>query len=227
MRFSRQEAQVRMWLSPMSSLMVERLTHEQTGRWPGPRLSRALGLAVGNPLFVAELLRAYQRAGALAEAGPETIEARYELDLRGSGLDAVIRAHLGQLDGPTRDVLAALAVWGADIGAEDLTRLLPRGAAASGEPLGRAISSGLVHRDPAGTIGFSHDLFREVTYGELPEGPRRAMHRLGPAGRPRLPAEPGRRPSAAGRRDRPRRGGGGRPARGGGGDPRPRAGGHR
>jgi DNA-binding CsgD family transcriptional regulator len=173
-----EQAQVRMWLSPMSSLMVERLTHEQTGRWPGPRLSRALGLAVGNPLFVAELLRAYQRAGALAEAGPETIEARYELDLRGSGLDAVIRAHLGQLDGPTRDVLAALAVWGADIGAEDLTRLLPRGAAASGEPLGRAISSGLVHRDPAGTIGFSHDLFREVAYGELPEGPRRAMHRL-------------------------------------------------
>lgn len=79
-------------------------------------------LAAGNPLFVTELLRAYQNAGALAEVAPEAIEARFELDLQGSGLDEVIRSHLGQLDGPTRDVLAALAVWGADIGADDLSR---------------------------------------------------------------------------------------------------------
>ncbi len=172
-----EQAQVRLWLSPMGPMMVERLTHERTGRWPGPLLRRVLGLAAGNPLFVAELLRAYQKAGALAEADPETIEAKVELDLRGSGLDEVIRAYLVQLDGPTRDVLAALAVWGADIGADDLTRLLPGGAGAAGEPMVRAISSGLVRRDPAGTIGFSHDLFREVSYGELAEDQRRAIHR--------------------------------------------------
>ena len=37
------------------------------------------------------------------------------------------------------------------------------------ELIERAISSGLVRRDPGGTVGFSHDLFREVTYGELAE----------------------------------------------------------
>jgi DNA-binding CsgD family transcriptional regulator len=172
-----EQAQVRLRLSSMGPMMVERMTFERTGRWPGPLLRRILGLAVGNPLYVAELLRAYQDAGALAEAGPETIEARFELDLQGTGLDEVIRAHLGQLDGPTRDVLAALAVWGADIGADDLTRLLPRSAEASSEPLRRAISSGLVRQDPAGTIRFSHDLFREVVYGELAEDRRRATHR--------------------------------------------------
>ncbi|HEY2278551.1 MAG TPA: LuxR C-terminal-related transcriptional regulator [Streptosporangiaceae bacterium] len=169
------QAQVRLWLSPMGPMRVERLTCERTGRWPGPRLSRVLGLAAGNPLFVAELLRAYQSAGALAEVGPETIEARFELDLRGSGLDEVIRTHLRQLDGSIRDVLAALAVWGADIGADDLTRLLP--GRAEGDPLVLATSSGLVRRDLAGAIGFSHDLFREVTYGELAEEQRRALHR--------------------------------------------------
>ena len=45
------------------------------------------------------------------------------------------------------------------------------------ELIERAISSGLVRRDPAGTIGFSHDLFREVTYAELAEPERRAAHR--------------------------------------------------
>jgi hypothetical protein len=44
------------------------------------------------------------------------------------------------------------------------------------EVLARAIASGLVRRDPAGTVGFSHDLFREVTYGELAEAERRVMH---------------------------------------------------
>ena len=172
-----EQAQVRLWLSPMGPMMVERMTFERTGRWPGPRLRRMLRLAAGNPLFVTELLRAYQSAGALTSAGPETIEARFELDLRGSGLDEVVRAHLGQLDRPTRDVLAALAVWGTDIGTDDLARLLTVQAGVPDEPSARAVSSGLVRSDPAGTIRFSHDLFREVTYGELPEDQRRALHR--------------------------------------------------
>jgi len=172
-----QHAKVRLWLPPMGPMMVERLVHDRTGRWPGPALRRILGMAAGNPMFVAELLRAYRNAAALAEAGPDLIEARFELDLRGTGLDEVIRAHLGQLDQPTRDVLAAIAVWGTDIGVDDLTRLVPRPAEAVDEPLERAVSSGLVRRDLAGTVKFSHDLFREVIYGELAEAERRRTHR--------------------------------------------------
>ena len=171
------QAQIRLRLPPMGPMMVERLVHDRTGRWPGPLLRRILALAAGNPLFVAELLRAYQNAGALAETGPDAIEARFELDLRATGLDQVIRAHLDQLDQPTRDVLDALAVWGADIGVGELASLLPDPAAAPDEPLERTIASGLVRRDPAGTVGFSHDLFREVTYGELAEPRLRGMHR--------------------------------------------------
>jgi DNA-binding CsgD family transcriptional regulator len=127
--------------------------------------------------FAAELLRAYRTAGALAESGPDVIEARVELDLHGAALDEVIQAQLAQLDRVTRDVLAAMAVWGTDIGAGDLARLLPGPDGAVDEPLHRAVSSGLVRREPGGTVRFSHDLFREVTYGELAEPGRRAMHR--------------------------------------------------
>ncbi len=134
-------------------------------------------LAAGNPLFVSELLRGYGSAGALADVGPDTIEARFELDLQATGLDEVIRAHLGQLDAPTRDVLAAMAVWGTDIGVDDLAGMLPGSAAVLDELLERAVSSGLVRRDPAGTVGFSHNPFREVTYRELAESQRRTTHR--------------------------------------------------
>ena len=171
------QAQIRLWLPPMSRMMVERLVFDRTGRWPGPLLRRSLGLAAGNPLFAGELLRAYENAGALAEAGPDTIEAKFELDVRGTGLDEVIQAQLGQLDEPARDVLAALAVWGTDIGVGDLAAMLFSPADVLDELIERAISSGLVRRDPAGTIGFSHDLFREVTYAELAEPERRAAHR--------------------------------------------------
>jgi DNA-binding CsgD family transcriptional regulator len=171
------QAQVRLWLPPMGPMMTERLVHDQTGRWPGPLLRRILAVAAGNPLFVAELLRAYQNAGALTEAGPDLIEARFELDWHGTGLEEVILGQLGQLDRPTRDVMAAMAVWGTDIGAGDLVRLLPGPDDELDEPLERAISSGLVGRDPSGMVGFSHDLFREVTYDGLADAERRAMHR--------------------------------------------------
>jgi len=171
------QAQVRLWLPPMGAMMTERLVFDQTGRWPGPLLRRILGLAAGNPLFVGELLRGYRNAGALTDAGPDAIEARFELDLQATGLDAVIRAHLAELDEPTRDVLAAMAVWGPDIGVDDLASMVFVPAGPLDERLERAVSSGLVRRDPAGTAGFSHDLFREVTYYGLTEAQRRAGHR--------------------------------------------------
>ena len=72
------QAQVRLRLPPMGPMMVERLVYDRTGQWPGPLLRRILGLAAGNPLFVAELLRAHQRAGALTDAwpGPDRSQVR-------------------------------------------------------------------------------------------------------------------------------------------------------
>jgi DNA-binding CsgD family transcriptional regulator len=172
-----QQAGVRHRLPPMGPMMIERLVYDQTGRWPGPLLRRVLGLAAGNPLFVTELLRAYQDAGALAEVGPDSVEARFELDSRGTGLEEMIRTQLGQLDQPTLDMLGAMAVWGTEIGVDDLARVLPGRAAALGELLDHALASGLVRRDPAGTFGFSHDLFREVAYRELDPAQRRDLHR--------------------------------------------------
>jgi DNA-binding CsgD family transcriptional regulator len=189
------QARTRLVLPPMGPMLVERMVFERTGRWPGPLLRRILGLAAGNPLFAGELLDAYDKAGALAVAGPDSVEAQFELGLQATGLDEVISAQIRQLDEPILEVLAAMAVWGTDIGADDLAAMLPGSAGALGDLIEQAISSGLVRREPAGTVGFAHELFREVTYGELPEPQRRETHRraaqvLGAAGyRPALAAD--------------------------------------
>jgi DNA-binding CsgD family transcriptional regulator len=172
-----QQAQIRLWLPPMGRMMVERLVFDRTGRWPGPLLQRILGLAAGNPLFAGELLGAYEKAGALAQVGTDSIEARFELELQATGLDEVITAYLRQLDEPTREVLAAMAVWGTDIGVDDLASMLPGSGRPLDELIDRAVSSGLARREPAGTVGFAHDLFREVTYDNLPDPLRRDAHR--------------------------------------------------
>ncbi|HXP54324.1 MAG TPA: LuxR C-terminal-related transcriptional regulator [Streptosporangiaceae bacterium] len=170
-------AQTRLVLPPMGRMMMERLVFDRTGRWPGPVLRGVLELAAGHPLFATELLRAYRDAGALAETGPDTIEARFELGPQATGLDELIRAHLGELDQPARDLVDALAVWGADSTEAELAQLLAVRPAELPEPLEQAIGSGLVRREPSGTIGFHHDLFREVAYGELPGATRGDLHR--------------------------------------------------
>lgn len=172
-----QQLSHRLLLPPMSTMMVERLIYDRTGRWPGPTLRRVLALGAGNPLFVGELLLGYQRAGALTQAGTDVIEARSELAIAATGLDEVVRAHLGQLDEPTREVLSAMAVWGAEIGPGELASTLFTSAQALTPLIERAIASGLVRRGPSGTVGFTHDLFREVAYGELPGPRRQAAHR--------------------------------------------------
>ena len=171
------QARVRLVLPPMGPMLVERMVFDRTGQWPGPLLRRILALAAGNPLFVGELLDAYDKADALAVAEPDSVEATFELDLQATGLDEVIRAQIKQLDAPVLEVLAAMAVWGTDIGADDLAAMRPGPADGLGRLIEQAVSSGLVRREPAGTVDFAHELFREVTYGELPELQRRETHR--------------------------------------------------
>ena len=97
----------------------------------------------------------------------------------------MIRAHLGELDQPARYLVDALAVWGADITEAELAQLLaappaaapPTATQQAGQPLEQAIGSGLVRREPSGTVGFQHDLFCEVAYAELPGARRSDLHR--------------------------------------------------
>ena len=124
----------------------------------GPAAAPHAGAGRGDPLFVAELGPAYQNAAPWRKPA-RTSRGQVRLDLRATGLDEMIRAHLDQLDQPTRDVLDALAVWGADIAVAELAQLLAAPAAApptatqpAGQPLEQAIGSGLVRREPSGTV---------------------------------------------------------------------------
>ena len=173
------QTDLRFRLPPMDAMMVERLVFDRTGRWPAQRLRELLEPAAGNPLFVTELLRALDDSDALITSGADAVEVRPDAIIGHSGLEATIREHLRQLDESALGVLTALAVWGTTVPISDLATTLYSSADGLDAPLRRAIASGLVRRvdDRGETIDFSHDLYREVLYADLPDADRRATHR--------------------------------------------------
>ena len=143
-------------------------------------------------------------------------------DVRGAaippltGLNSLILAAVHELDEPTRETLAALAVWGGSgVRVADLSATLYSDDDLVTEQLDRAAGSGLVRRAVGDgptdrVVGFRHGLYREVVYADVEDARRRALHgrvgallrdRLGPgssvvadhllqAARPDQPADP-------------------------------------
>jgi DNA-binding SARP family transcriptional activator len=115
----------------------------------------------GNPLFVAEMVR----AGYFAES------EEYKLPPR---VQAVIETRLNALSSESRDLAALAAVVGREF---DFELLFRTGEIREEELLGgldELWSRRLIRDEGAEGYNFSHDKFREVLYGEL--SPHRRTH---------------------------------------------------
>ena len=124
----------------------------------------------GNPLFVAEVVR--------------QIAAEGELVTVPLGVREIIRQRIGLAGPATRNVLEAGAVLGVQFGAAEVGRM----ASDAAESLGAAGRIGLVGVR-GDEVRFTHALYREALYHDLPSGRRRELHRaaaraLGATGAP-------------------------------------------
>jgi predicted ATPase len=168
--------------------LVAALTGEdadQTGMVP--LLHRRSG---GNPFFVRELLRLLE-----AEGSPEGFDLDRSLDRgpgcgsdRGPGrrsaaavpvgVRAVVDRRLSRLSSPTRDVLSAASVIGAEFEPFTLGPVTGRSADEVLAALDEAAAARLVVRREDGVgFGFVHALVREVLYDGLSMSSRVALHR--------------------------------------------------
>ena len=170
------QVQVTVELPPMDRMMAERLVYERVGRWPGPRLRRALDSAGGNPLFLTELLRELEGSDGLRASGPDTVDLEAAVGTSGAALGRLIHSHLEGLDETSTELLRALAVWGTAASMVDLAEVIYSSADALSPAMERATRSG-VAEIADGSADFTHDLYREVTYAAIPDAVRRSMHR--------------------------------------------------
>ncbi len=123
------------------------------------RLHRQTG---GNPFFLWELLQLERSSGALDTTPPS--------------VRAVVSRRLDRLSGPTRDVLAAAAVLGADVDLSIVAALNERPAEAVLTAVAEAATAGLAIQTTGGGFEFVHALVREVLYTELGVPARAALH---------------------------------------------------
>ncbi len=112
----------------------------------------------GNPFFVTELAAVGAREGGAVPAGVRD----------------VVRLRLEDLPAPVRDVLAVAAVAGRDVSVAVLWAALGEGPAA--DPVGDALTAGLLVEPAPGRVRIAHDLVREVLLADLGPAARAALH---------------------------------------------------
>ncbi len=115
---------------------------------------------LGNPLFVDELVRDVRTRGTWVGLSIPL------------GVREIIRQRFSLVSSEARSVLEAGAVLGVEFAASDVARL----CAGAGAMLEDATRSGLVtsYRD---RVRFSHALYREALYHDLPRARRQELHR--------------------------------------------------
>jgi DNA-binding CsgD family transcriptional regulator len=171
-------------LEPLPPEDVRGLVAELLGAEPGPGLLTALDGCAGNPLYVSELVIALRDDGRIP-IDDETVE------LKEGGLPATLRLTiLGRLAVLSAEVISLLRVaacFGSTFDVRDLAIVTQRSAAELLVLLDDPLRSGVVV-EAGQRLAFRHDLVRDVTYEDIPESVRTAIHadiarRLREAGR--------------------------------------------
>ncbi|MGH9156836.1 MAG: helix-turn-helix transcriptional regulator [Acidimicrobiales bacterium] len=168
-------------LGPLGDDAVGDLACSVTGAVPGPRLTRQLAAAGGNPLFIVELV------AAASAGGPET--ATDDPPAGKPELRRTILRRVRSLPRPTVDALKVAAVLGRRFGLSQLSAVMERSPVELFPVLEDALASGVLGEEE-GELVFRHELIRDAVYADLTLALRRGLHRqaartLAAAGAPR------------------------------------------
>jgi DNA-binding CsgD family transcriptional regulator len=160
-------------LGPVDPPAVARIAAGLAGR-PGPRLTRELRRAGGNPFYVRELVEALIREGQveLRDGQAELAEAAGETP---DSLAATIGSRLRFLTGQTLYALRSAALLGHEFDAHSWEVVEGRSASELAASLEEAIAGGVI--SPVGVrLRFRHALIREVLVEQTPAAIRSTVH---------------------------------------------------
>ncbi|MGH2829702.1 MAG: helix-turn-helix transcriptional regulator [Actinomycetota bacterium] len=151
---------------------VAMIARHMLGAEPGPRLSRLLTGAGGNPFFVTELVTALLDEGAIhiengiADSDVPSVPREVAL---------VILRGLGSLSHDSVRVLQTASILGTSFSAGDLAVVLGVTPAELAAGLNEPMRAGVVVEDGP-RLRFRHDLVREALYQDLAASLRAALH---------------------------------------------------
>jgi len=164
---------LRVALGGLDDQAVSEIAADLAGGRPGPGLLAQVDRALGNPLFVGELIGSLRDEGVL-----DLVDGRAEV-AEGTlppTLQLTILRRLNLLSEPTLDLLRLASILGRSFSVTHLSVVLRRSALELLPALDEAVAAGVL----GGTgdqLAFRHDLIREAVYEDLPLAVRRGLHR--------------------------------------------------
>ncbi|MEV8096771.1 AAA family ATPase [Kitasatospora sp. NPDC085879] len=179
-------------LGPLTPPAVAELVHDLAGGRPGARLLKRVEPAAGSPLFLTELVAAYERQGDLCvrdgvaeiATGPDGGDG----SLPAGSLDEVLVDRFGCFAPQEQDVLEVTALLGAAVTPQDVSTVLGIPLREVLEAVGGAVRSGVLVYN-GGRLTFRHELIRQALADRMPSTTRSAVlahagHALAAAGTP-------------------------------------------
>jgi len=160
-------------LGPLPETDVAALVAAMVGVPPGEGLRQLTAQAVGNPLYVRELVDTLLREQAvrISPVGEVVPEARH-LPL---SLSAVLTDRLGSVSAETAQMLRTAALLGGRFAVTDLAVVLRRLVSDLAVSLQEAVAAGILDGSGA-ELAFRHPLIRQALYESIPEALRTALH---------------------------------------------------
>jgi DNA-binding CsgD family transcriptional regulator/tetratricopeptide (TPR) repeat protein len=162
-------------LGALSADDIRTVVTGMLGMPPGPALNRLLGRAMGNPLYLRELLDALAReqtAGAALTGGELSDD---EFDRVPASFAAALSDRLSVVSAATAQMLRTASLLGGEFAVTDLATLLRRTALDLAENLQNAVAAGIVV-GVGDQLAFRHPLIRQALYDGVPAALRAALH---------------------------------------------------
>ena len=164
----------RLGLTGLTGVAVADLVADLAGGRPDASLLRLAGGAVGNPLYVTELITALTRSAKVTITG--TGVATLTAGSAPGSLAAAIADRLGFVTPRVREVLRVAALLGVGFTVTDLAIVLNRNVADLVRAIDDARAAGVLAESGNG-LEFRHPLIRAALYDEMPTPVRAAWHR--------------------------------------------------
>lgn len=159
-------------LGALPDTEVAALVAGLVGRPPGPTLTRLTARAMGNPLYIRELVDALLREKLVGPTGdvPESV-----LDRIPPSYAAALNDRLGALPAQPARMLCAASLLGGEFTVEELAAVLRVPASELAAGVQDAVDSGLIVGVQR-KLTFRHPLIRQALYESMPAALRSALH---------------------------------------------------
>lgn len=165
---------VRVPLGPLAPESVRDLLAALVGVPPGGGLVRLAAQAVGNPLFLRELVESLVREDLL-DIGAQAEVRDSAVGVVPRSLAAALEGRLSSVPAGTVELMRTAALLGGEFAVTELAALLGRPAIDFSADLQEAVTAGiLVEAGPR--MRFRHPLLRQALYDGVPAALRAALH---------------------------------------------------